>query len=285
MMKYVLPILTCLSAHALAQDDKAYPHTMTRLEGATLPVFTDWNAQTIQGEANTHDIVMSPKSAANESFAVRIIVALPGSAFAKDLEGRGRRLVATTLKGFQRVGEPSRFKLQDGSIALGEELSGEMNGTRLRGVAVYAPKGNGGIVLIGIGTDAGMKKYGASLGVLLAKTGIGGGGVLTKTEPVGVRINAVLVGTWVWEMSSGGDYPVSSKISVTIRADGSYSYYAITITSHSDAAPSEIQDGGTVTQEGDVLTFKSKSGQTQRVQYRMKGTGLLYADNRAFIKQ
>jgi len=279
----VLAVLVPIGGTTNAQDAPSAPqYNMTEIRGAVLPVFKDWSTQPIQAEQNTHDIVMAPKSQGDSTFAVRVILAFPNSRFMKDLEGEGHQFVTKLLQGFEAVGEPNRFTLEDGSKVMAEEFKGQIKGTTVLVLAAYAQKRNGGIILLGMGSESSFKEYGGAMGVLLAKTSFQGG-VAGKVEKG--AIDPVLVGTWVWEMSSGGDYPVSSKISVTINPDGSYTYYAITITSHSDAAPSETYDGGTVVLEGNVLVFKSQSGQTTRTPIQMQGTNMLYAGGRGFIKQ
>ncbi len=96
--------------------------------------------------------------------------------------------------------------------------------------------------------------------------------------------SGILVGTWTFSHSgrSGG---FISK-SMTMNSNGTYSYESlVTPGGGSFANDLETKDAGMWELKGDVVTYRSQSGEVTQVQVQVDPSGALHANGELWLRQ
>ncbi len=264
-----------------SKDPLAYK--VHQLPGGTVATFDNWKIAQVMADASMSIYDTAPTGRESD-FVLRLVIATPKAQDLANLftlaPNLTRQLLAQASPTFKLDGEPKTCKV-GGDDALAEAYVGELNGKKVVVRVLYVRRGDIGLAVYGMGSEAGLKEFGRSIEITAQS--------ITFKESA---IEPALVGTWTSENASkaGGireseKITVASSRSITIYPNSTFTDSAGTTVS-GEPIVGLVQGGsrGKIVKRGNMLTFHYDDGNTWTTDYVLKQGAVVLSGN-MYLKQ
>ena len=266
---------------------RSLKYRIEQLPGGTIAAFDGWQTVPVMADGNMFVIDMCPAGRQRE-FVLRVCIATPNARDLENLFTVGPQLtqqfLAQLSPSFRRMGELERATC-GGDEARVEQYRGNLMGGDVTARVMYVRRdADVALAVCGIGTDAGMRQYGASIEIMAQS-------ITFKQGP----LEPQLAGSWVCETSSRADsggigrgadvINVNCTRTIAIYPNGTFTDSAgTTVVGAEVTGLAEGGHRGRLVKRGSVLTFHYDNGQTWSAAYALEG-GALKLDGRIYLRQ
>ena len=262
-------------------------YKIEQLPGGTIASFDGWQSVPVLADGNMFVIDMCPANRQRD-FVLRVCIATPNARDLANLFTVGPQLTQQFLMqlspSFRRTGQLERATC-GGDEARVEQYRGNLMGNDVAARVMYVRRdADVALAVCGIGTDAGLREFGASIEIMAQS--------ITFKE---AALEPQLVGSWVSETSSRADsggigrsgdvINVNCTRTIAIYPNGTFTDSAgTTVVGAEVTGLAEGGNRGRLVKRGNVLTFHYDNGQTWSAAYALEG-GALKLDGRVYLRQ
>ncbi len=257
-------------------------YKIEQLSGGTIASFEGWQTVPVMADGNLFVIDMCPANRQRE-FVLRVCIATPDARDLENLFTAGPQLtqqfLAQLSPSFRRAGALERTTC-GGDEARVEQYRGNLMGQDVTARVIYVRRGGDvAIAVCGIGTEAGMREFGASIEIMAQS--------ITFKEGA---LEPQLAGAWSSETSSragsGADViNVNCTRTIAIYPNGTFTDSAGTTVTGADVTGlAQGGNRGRLVKRGNLLTFHYDNGRTWSAAYSLEG-GALKLDGTIYLRQ
>lgn len=277
-----LALAAALAAAPLPADEPkpaSLKYKVIKGPGGTLAAFDGWQTAAVPGGA-WFATLSAPKG--RTDFALLLAFSTPDKKHLDKLfDGAAAAQLKSLLPGLKPAGKATVTRFA-GDEARAERWQGTSTTDGKARVArvVYLKKKDVAVILVGLGTEAGVKELGEAVDIAAKSLSF----IESKLEPG-------LAGTWSWSTSSSaGGLTMSASKLVTITADGKFTWRNSGVGTGDGrlATFSYLRDGtmkGQVIRRGAVLTFHADDGRRWSLTYQLKGNNGVDLGGQLFAKE
>ena len=256
-------------------------YRIEHLPGGTIASFDGWRTVPVMADGNMFVIDLCPADRPRD-FVLRVCIATPDARDLENLFTVGPQLtqqfLAQLSPSFRRTVQLERTTC-GGDDARVEQYRGNLMGNDVTARVMYVRRGGDvALAVCGIGTEAGMREFGASVEIMAQS-------ITFKESP----LEPQLAGAWVSETSSrageGADViNVNCTRTIAIYPNGTFTDSAGTTVAGADVTGlAQGGNRGRVVKRGNVLTFHYDNGRTWSAAYSLEG-GALKLDGTIYLR-
>lgn len=265
----------------IQKDPLAYK--VHQLPAGTIATFEGWKVNILPGDPNWAMIETHPEGKESD-FQMIVAAGTPEARIQANLFEEAPKYLRQMFPMLQAAGEPKTCTF-GGDEARLTEYTANIQGKDYQVQSVIIKKKDVAVSLLAMGTAAGMKEFGRSIGITAQS-------ITVKESPP----DPALVGTWALEKytstgaGTSSQFSYSSSRSITIYPNGAFtetSFSSANLNNTTGTTSTYLDGGdrGKVVKRGTTLTFHYDNGKVWNAEYKIDGGQALVLNGNYYLKQ